>query len=736
MHSHGKLFLHNNELMKTNLRKRLGVLPPIISVALGLTLLVTDPLPLQGLRNQLFDQYQRWYPRDYVDVPVRIIDIDQESLARLGQWPWPRTRLAELVKKLKGSGTAAIGFDVVFAEPDRTSPRAMLDLLALTEPLRSTLASLPDNDTVLAQSLAGAGVVLGFADQNEGSRTQMEPKMALSDRLTLSTLPFRYVTAGEPPGRWLHPFHLPLIPLPNLANAAEGIGALSFVPDSDGVVRRVPLVFQLAGESIPTLVAEVLRVAQGEKNYFLKTAGKDLGLAEIRIGQFAIPTTAQGEVWVHFSNAVPNRYLSAWKVLAGEVPAELLDGHMALIGSSAQGLMDLRFSPFGQIIPGVEVHAQALEQILSGQYLQRPGWATALESLVILVGGLVVGFVAIRFPTLWGANFTLALLGLLLVSGWYAFREQGLLINTVVPALTLTLSFTLSSVLYQALSERERRRITSLFSRYVSPNRVRFLVDHPEATKLGGSRQECSFIFTDLAGFTSLMETIDPSDAVAVLNDYLDRMISIAFRHDGTLDRIVGDAVAIMFSAPIIQLDHRARALACAQEMDAFASEYSAKVSAKGIPFGKTRIGIHSGEVIVGNFGGSTMFDYRALGDPVNTAARLEGANKYLGTNVCLSEDTLSGCRDVRVRPIGRLVLKGKSQALQVYEPVTDRLQAFYAPVEEYVNAYANMTQLATCAVDAFRDLAARFPVDPLVALHYRRLSDGESGDLVRMAGK
>jgi len=714
---------------------RLGILLPIVSVALGLALLVTDPLPLQGLRNQLFDQYQRWYPRPYVDVPVRIIDIDEESVTRLGQWPWPRTRIAELVTKLNAAGVAAIGFDVVFAEPDRTSPRAMTNLWALKDPLRSELEALPDHDALLAKSLVGAGVVLGFAEESRAKLKTAADKTTKTPTNTV-TRPYRYIMVGDPPGRWLHSFSGAIAPLRELERSAQGSGVLSFVPDTDGVVRRVPLIFRQGDEQIPSLAAEVLRIGQGEKNYVVKTASKDVGLAEIRIGQFVIPTTPKGEVWVHYSQEVPNRYLPAWKVLAGQIPGTLLDGNLVLVGSSAQGLMDLRFSPFGQIIPGVEVHAQAIEQILSGQSLERPGWATAVESLALVIGGLAVGLIALRANAFIAANATLLLLALLLGGGWYAFRELGLLLNTVTPAIAFALSFILASAAHHAASERERRWITGVFSRYVSPNRVRFLVDHPEATQLGGSKQDCSFVFTDLADFTSLMESIDPADAVARLNAYLDQMIAIAFRHEGTLDRIVGDAVAIMFSAPVQQADHRARALACALEMDAFASQYSANLNAQGIRFGKTRIGIHSGEVIVGNVGGSTIFDYRALGDPVNTASRLEGANKYFGTNLCLSENTLSGCPNATVRPIGQLVLKGKTQALKLFEPLTAVRIPHYASLEEYAEAYELMAQKATSAADVFGELSAAYPDDPLVTFHHQRLVAGESGDIIRLSGK
>ena len=229
---------------------------------------------------------------------------------------------------------------------------------------------------------------------------------------------------------------------------------------------------------------------------------------------------------------------------------------------------------------------------------------------------------------------------------------------------------------------------------------------------------------------------MDPGDAVALLNAYLDQMIAIAFRQGGTLDRIVGDAVAIMFSAPVEQPDHRQRALNCALEMYAFANTYSAELAAKGTHFGKTRIGVHSGEVIVGNFGGSNMFDYRALGDPVNTAARLESVNKHLGTTVCVSEATLAGCTGVAVRPVGTLVLKGKSEALMVFEPLATANGKSLTQDVEYEAAYSLLRDQNPQALEAFERLVQQRPEDPLAQLHFARLRAGERGDLIVMDEK
>lgn len=719
--------------MPSSLLKRLSWLWPIVAALLGIVLLLADPLPLQTLRNAMFDQYQRWHPRPYQAVPVRIIDIDEASLNRLGQWPWPRTRMAELVDKLQQAEVAAIGFDVVFAEPDRTSPQTVSQLWSLPDDWQHKLQQLPDHDQQFAASMAKAPVVLGFALERTATATAKQPAR-----------PFRYIHAGESPDRWFHPFAAAVTSLPQFEQVAQGNGALSFVPDNDGVVRRVPLVLSAAGQPVSTLVTETLRVGQGAKNLVLKAADEaDTGLAEIRISDFTVPTTAHGEMWVHYSEPVAGRYLPAWQVLAGQVPAELLQGHLVLIGASAQGLMDLRFSPLGRIMPGVEAHAQALEQILTEHYLQRPSWAKAAEVVTLLLVTLSIGFVSLRLGAMIAALVTAVLLALVLGGGWFAFRDQQLLLNSLTPAIVGLSTFILGSLIHHWLSEREQRWIKEAFSRYVSPNRVTYLVDHPDAMALGGRRQQCSFIFTDLAGFTSLMESIDPSEAVALLNAYLDEMIGIAFRYEGTLDRIVGDAVAIMFSAPVPQADHQARALACALEMHAFASRYAADLQAQGIQFGKTRIGVHCGEVIVGNFGGSTIFDYRALGDAVNTAARLESVNKHLGTTVCVSEAILSACIEpVPARPVGKLVLKGKQQALQVFEPVAAARPEQDAPLAEY-QAFYQQLQASTDDDDCLptlraqiASLATRYPTDPLIQLHHQRLAQGKRGDILVMQSK
>lgn len=714
-----------------------GVAARLLVVVLALAafgLWLLDPPPVKSLRLAQFDQFQRWHPRpvDAQASSVTVVDIDEASLKAFGQWPWPRTRLAELVQRLHDAGAAAIVFDVLLAEPDRTSPGAMAPLW--NNPQASNLLQgLPDHDVVLANTLLNRSVVLGSSLSRSGA--PVTPPAAVQ----APAPPYRIIQLGESaPERWLHGFDTLLAPLPVLQAHVAGLGAMNFAPDGDGVVRRVPLFLRVGEQVVPTLSAEALRVAQAATNHVLRST--PAGVQDVRIGALTVPTNAQAEIWLHYPADLAPRTVSAAQALSGSWGAERLDGQIVLLGSSAAGLMDLRFSPMGQLVPGVQLHAMALDQMLAGQYVQRPAWAAGVEGLGLALGVLVVGLVSLGASIRRSALLTAGVLITLCGGAWLAFVMQQLLLDVVNPAVAIGLAFVLASGMHHVVSERERAWVRQAFSRYVSPNRVAHLMAHPEQLRLSGQRQNCSFVFTDLAGFTSLLEASDPADIVTRLNDYLEGMLQIVFKHEGTLERIMGDAVAVLFSAPVVQLDYRQRAMDCALEMDAFAHAFAQGLQARGLRWGHTRIGVHCGEVIVGNFGGKTLFDYRALGDPINTAARLEGVNKYLGTRVCVSQAIVDGCTGVPVRAVGRLLLKGKTHPLQAYEPLAATDPLACADPAEYAAAMHLMqpgqVRQPWLARAAFETLAARHPHDPLVALHMERLRQGETDDLIVLADK
>lgn len=712
------------------MQRLLHMVVPSLLLFLVVALRVADPAVLENLRGTVFDFFQSMKPREYVPAPVRIVDLDDESLEKLGQWPWPRNTLARLVDQLQAMGAAAIVFDIVFAEPDRTSPARVFKQWTGTPPAPDLETNLPDHDRTFAESLGKGRVVTGFILVNRPTPRAPASKAG-------------FATAGDDPRLFL-PIHTGSVTtLPEFEVAAAGNGALNFTPGQDGVIRRVPMLLRLGDTIYPTLVAEALRVAQGASSYVVKSSGASAkvsfgahtGITTVRVGAIPVPTDSQGRVWIHYTRMVPQRYIPAWKLLAGEVPPDAVKDFIVLVGSSAAGLQDTGFSPLGNVIPGVEIHAQAIEQILQGTYLTRPDWANGAEILFIVTVSVALILLIARLGALWSAVVGVTAAAGACIASWYAFADAKLLFDPLSPVLTTVAIYLTCSVLRHMQTERQQRWIRDAFSSYVSPNLVGHLLENPGQLKLGGERRECTFLFTDLADFTSLVEKSDPEVIVSLLNEYLDGMVRIAFQHDGTLDKIVGDAVTIIFSAPVVQPDHAARGVACALAMDSFAQAYAEAKRSEGIPLGKTRIGVNSGPVIIGNFGGDTVFDYTAHGDAINTAARMESVNKHLGTRVCISAFTVAGCPDFIGRPVGTLVLKGKTKGIEAFEPLTET-EAGSSAVAAYRAAFDLLERRDPGADRAFAALAASYPDDPLAALHLKRLQRGETGTTIVMTEK
>ena len=711
--------------------RNLGIWVSFLVLVLSLALLIWNPRPIQNLRNVAFDAYQRIGPRIYEDRKVRIVDVDEESLKRLGQWPWPRARIAELVDRLDAAGVRVVGFDVIFAEPDRNAPTRMLERWGDIPALKTIAAALPDDDEVFAKALARTPTVLGLALSRLAT-----PFPAPSPKVPIAVM-------GDDPAPHIARYRGAVPPLPGLLEATRGLGSINFDTTRGGIIRYIPLVAMLGDRLYPSLAVELARVWSGDDRMVLRSSGAETadsfaistGISGLRIGKRDIRTDAEGNLWLHFTPPGRDRYIPAWKVLADDAfPAEVLADTIAIVGSSAAGLRDIRFTPFGPM-PGVELHAQTLEQILAGDYLIRPDWVRGAEAIFLVLLWLTVVPLIMRLGAFWSAMVATAMLSCAFAVSWFAFTDGRLLIDPLMPAITAVALHIGCSLPRHIQSERRQRWIREAFSTYISPNLVEHLIDHPESLALGGERRECSFVMTDLAGFTSLVEGAEPTQIVALLNDYLDGMIQVALRHEGTIDRIVGDAVAVMFSAPVPQVDHARRAVDCALAMDAFARDFALRQQGRGIAVGRTRIGVNTGPVIVGNVGGASIFDYRALGDAVNTAARLESVNRHLGTNICVSASTAGASGGFIGRPVGDLVLVGKSEGIGAFEPLTGEAMT-RAHVRHYMAAYDLLKAEDPGARDAFAAAHQAHPEDPLIAFHLARLDAGESGNTVVFAAK
>jgi adenylate cyclase len=707
---------------------------PTAIVVFFLAVQYQDPLERMRIRDFAFDWLHKVHPGAYVeDVPVRVVAIDDKSLETLGQWPWPRTVLAQIIDQLTAFGARVVVLDLILAEADRTSPNVVKQFWPENAQLDALLQTFPSHDEMLAAIFSQSRVVTGIQAYNSDIHKPLPPRKT------------HIAVEGGDIASWVRSWSDGTGYYPALVGSAMGAGVVTMAPDHDGILRSMPLVSALGDEHAlyPSLALEGLRVYLGSSDLLAKFLSPQKaswlqppGIEGIQVGTAAyLPTSPEARVWLHMRPKSNDRYVSAIDILDGKVEPKRIKDHIVVIGATSVGLGDVVRTPLGQLVPGVEGHVQLIEQLLTNEYLLRPGWENAFVTGLMLSYGLAMALMLAYFRPIWSVVLLGAgVVGLASLSMWL-FVSQYLLFDPLYPALGLTALFLSLFVPGYLRTEKEQRWIRTAFSRYISPNRVKYLQENPETLVLGGEYRECSFVMTDLAGFTSMMEKYEPSILSSLLNEYLNSMIEIAFAHDGTLDRIVGDAVAVMFSAPVVQPDHAARAVACAIAMDEFAHAFSQSQQTRGIPFGRTRIGVNTGDVMVGNFGGKVMFDYRALGDAINTAARLESINGQLGTRICISGSTVQQMKNFRGRPGGRLVLKGKTVPITVYEPLTEGEDASER-MEQYRSAYALMDAESPQAADAFKLMATQYPDDPLVNYHARRFEAGDTGSVVVMSRK
>ena len=377
-----------------------------------------------------------------------------------------------------------------------------------------------------------------------------------------------------------------------------------------------------------------------------------------------------------------------------------------------------------------------LERILSGKPFPRvPDWGNAASALAIAVTGLLLSFLCPAFGALAITVFAVGFIGLMIAYDVWLWSSAQLALSPVMPLLTVMAIIAMNILFGYFAEARQKRQVRKAFSSYMAPALVDQLVANPDSLRLTGESREMSFLFSDIAGFTSFTESASPELLVSVLNEYLEAMCHAVMEHGGTIDKIVGDAVVGIFNAPLDQPDHAERAVKCALAMDRISSNFVAKMQDRGMAFGITRIGINTGRAIVGNFGGAERFDYTAHGDAINTAARMESVNKHLGTQICIAGTTVAQCPNHYFRPIGSLVLKGKTEAIEAFEPISQEA-ATSALVVRYREAFDLLSREDPGARGLFEKLKADYPKDPLVNLHYERIISGVISPVIVLAEK
>ncbi len=730
-----------------------AILPGLILTLLLLIVHSLRPAMITQLGDLVFDSYQRAHPRPYQDVPVRVVDIDDETLARLGQWPWPRTDMARLIRTLSKAGAAAVAMDIVFSEPDRTSPARAAAILRQNPKAKgdyADIAALEDHDVILGQAMAETPSVTGYFLQHEPNKVRPPQKAG-------------FAISGDSPIRAVPGFQGAIIPLSVINNGAAGTGFVSLVgnADSDGIVRTAPLLAHIGNEMLPSLAIDALRVAQGAGAIVVKSTtgsgeigGNQPGVVAIKIGNFEIPTTPRGEMWMYYTAPQAQRTVPAWKILTGALSdaqlKQLFEGRIVFIGTGAAGLRDLVSTPVSPRELGVVVHAEVVEQAILGQFLTRPDWAVGLERAILIF--LCLG-VTLLLPGLGALRGGIVAVGAFLAAvggSWAAFRYGSMLLDPTYPAGGVVLVYIVGSSFSFYREERARAYIRRAFDRYLSPELVARISRDPGQLELGGEERDMTVMFCDIRSFSHISEKFTAPQIIQFLIEFLTPMTDVLLARKATIDKYIGDAILAFWNAPLDDPDHHINAAKGALAMiDKLKALNAERMGGPGWP-GEVKIGIglNSGPCCVGNIGSSQRLNYSLIGDTVNLASRIEGLTKVYGVAIAMGQGLAEKLTDYPLIELDLVRVMGRDTAERLFGMVGDTDIKSTSDFRDLAAAQSAMLAAfraqdwdgADAALARLSPIAARFGYEKLVSLYaariaaYRKAPPGEGWDGVFQA--
>ncbi|MES2259002.1 MAG: adenylate/guanylate cyclase domain-containing protein [Pseudomonadota bacterium] len=622
-----------------------------------------------------------------LDRRIVIVDINEDSLVKVGRWPWNRDVIARLVRKMTVDYQAkAVGFDVVFAEPDNTSGYGVLEGLAQDElkdvpGFRARLAALKpalDYDGLLAGALDGQPVVLGY----NVSATQKK-----------GLLPAPAFTAEELHGRELDALAVDGYEanLERLQQSARGAGIFTAITDADGVLRRSTLLMRIGDAYYPSLSLATAAVAQqavavkpvfhGTVDTLSEAERENGGLDNISIHyghkrQIGIPVGVSLTTTIQYrgaggpaGGAFP--YVSAADVLTGAVDPKLLKDAILLVGTTAPGLNDLRATPVSSEYPGVEVHANLIKSILDNRFKHRPDYAFAYEFGQVLLFGLLLTVVLAVLPPAWTIVASAAAMGTATAFNYYMYNAHDEVLGLAVILLLMFTLFVLNVAWGYFFEVRRGQALVSRFGEYVAPELVAEMAENPEKYNMDGESRELTVMFVDVRGFTTISEGLTPKALREYINLYLTAMSTdIRDSHRGTLDKYIGDAVMAFWGAPVAFDDHASRAVATSLLMQASAHRLNDDFIKRGWPELKIGIGVNSGLMHVGDMGSAIRRAYTVMGDAVNLGSRLEGITKVYGVGIAVGESTRAAAPEFAYRELDLVRVKGKNEPVAIFEPL------------------------------------------------------------------
>jgi len=611
------------------------------------------------------------------DERIVILDIDEKSLGEIGHWPWSRNLMAEVLDKLFDRyGVKLVGFDIVWAERDASSGIEVLDQLArgqlkevsAFQAAYTKLRQDLDFDGRFAASIKGRPVVLGYYFSNQ------------EKALRANAIPAPVLPKGSFAGRpvELTPWTGYTGNLPIYLENAAAAGHFNPLPDIDGVMRRVPMILEFDGEYYESLSLAVVRAYLG-----LETGKpprvepgfppqKSAGLEWLKVGELTIPVDQTGSALIPYRGRSGSfSYVSLADVIKDRVPPERLKGRIALVGATAPGLLDLRATPVENVYPGVEIHANLIAGILDRELKQKPRYVQGAEVVLLLVGGVALSLAIPMLSALWAT--ALAVLGFAFITGFnVALWEYANMVLPLAASILMTASlYTMNMAYGYFVESRSKRQFAELFGQYVPPELVDKMAEDPSRYNMEPRSAELTILFSDVRGFTSISEALRPEELREYINEYLTTMSAIIrSRYRGTLDKYIGDAIMAFWGAPMDDPQHARNGVLAALAMQKECAALNERFAARGWPTLKIGVGVNSGRVRVGDMGSQVRRAYTAMGDAVNVASRLEGRTKGYGVGILMGEATRNMLQDILFREVDRIKVKGKDEAVVIYEPL------------------------------------------------------------------
>jgi adenylate cyclase len=612
-----------------------------------------------------------------LDPRIVILDIDEKSLQEVARWPWPRDVMARVIDKLFDHyQVGLVGFDVVFAEADYSSGIRALDQMAERElktvpsfhQIYRKLRPELDNDGLFARALKGRPVVLGYYlnSDKDAKRIAAIPEPVLP-KGTFSGRRISF-TSWEGYGGNLTEF------LRNAANAGH------FNPrvDEDGVVRRVPMIVEIDGAYYEALSLAMVRTLLGfprvepgypPERFMSKDYG---GLEWLKVGPLTIPVDDEVTTLVPYRGGKFSfPYISLADVVAERVKREALKGKIALVGTTAPGLLDLRATPVDSVYPGVEIHANLIAGMLDRALKHKPPYMLGAEVTLLAVGGVALALLIPMLSALWATAAAALGLGLIVLFNLAVWTQADMVLPLATSILMSAFLYTMNMAYGYFVESRSKRQFTELFGQYVPPELVDRMAANPQKYTMAPRSAELTILFSDVRGFTSISEALKPEELREYINEYLTDMSSIIrSRYRGTLDKYIGDAIMAFWGAPVDDAQHARNGVLAALDMQREREVLNAKFAARGWPTLNIGVGVNSGTVRVGDMGSQVRRAYTAMGDAVNVASRLEGRTKSYGVGILVGESTRKLAADIVFREVDRIKVKGKDEAVTIYEPL------------------------------------------------------------------